>query len=136
MTDAYEVAQSIIVKAEFLYQDKVIDEGMRDYIILSSDNMIDFYEVITDPEKMDDSEAIAQVLEAIGERGSEIDVDEVVANWHKNLLDSLENEMLEYKDLAYEQMVEADKYYRENDLKNDLISRLLSKFSRSYPRNI
>lgn len=77
-----------------------------------------------------------KVLDAIGERGSEIDFNEVVTNWHKNLLDDPENEMLKYKDLAYEQMVEADKYYQENDLKNDLISRLLSKFSKSYPKNI
>lgn len=139
MTDAYDVALSIITQAEDLYQKKVIDEGLRDYVILYSNKIIDFYEIITDPENVASgaySETVAQELEAIGERGSEIDFDEVVTNWHKNLLDDLENEMLEYKDLAYEQMVEADEYYRENDLKNDLISKLLSKFSKSYPKNI
>lgn len=139
MTDAYDVAPSIIAQAESLYQDKVIDEGLRDYVILRSNMMIDFYEIITDPENYTSGaydEAVGQQLEAIGERDSEIDFNEVVTNWHRNLLDDLENEMLEYKDLSYEQMVEADKYYRENDLKNDLINRLLSKFSKSYPRNI
>lgn len=136
MTDAYEVAPNIISEAQALYRDKVIDEGMRDYIILYSNKIIDFYEIITNPKNVEYDPAVAAKLEAIGERGSEIDFNEVVTNWHKNLLDGLENEMLKYKDMAYEQIAEADKYYRENDLKSDLISRLLSRFSKSYPKNI
>jgi len=139
MTDAYEVSQSIVAEAETLYQDKIIDEGYKDYLVLQCNKIIDFYEIITDPENIASgtySETVAKKLEAIGERGAELDINEVITNWHKNLLDDLENEMLEYKDLAYEQMTEADKYYRENDLKNDLISRLLSKFSKTYPKNI
>ena len=64
------------------------------------------------------------------------DLDEIVTNWHRNCIDDLNEEMLSYKKSAYEQMMEADQYYRKHGLKNDLISRLLSKVSEKYPRNI
>ena len=136
MTDAYGVAKELINQAEELYKNNDIDEGFKSYIVLQCQKMVDFYEIITDPKNFAYSEATAKELEAIGQRGSEIDFNEVVTNWHREILDEPNKEMLEYKDLSYSQMEEADRYYRENDLKNDLVSRFLSIFSKSYPKNI
>lgn len=136
LTDAVEVARSLNNEAEKLYQQRVIDKGFRDYVVFQNQKMIDFYEVILDPKNLEDEIKLANKLEAISQRKLDVEFNEVVANWHVECIDDLNEEMLDYKESAYEQMMKADQYYRENNLKNDLISRLLSRFSEKYPKNI
>ena len=136
MSEADELSHSLIDQAEELYKGRVIDEGYKNYIQLRCQMMIDFYEAITDPELLTNETALAKELEAIGRRTSGIDFDEIVTNWHREILDKPNKEMLDYREFAHKQMLEADEFYRENDLKSDLISKLLSKFSKSYPKNI
>lgn len=136
MSEADELSHSLINQAEELYKSRVIDEGFKNYIQLRCQMMIDFYETITDPELLNNETALVKELEVIGQRASGIDFNEIVTNWHREILDEPNKEMLDYRELAHKQMMEADKFYRENDLRNDLTSRLLSKFSKSYPKNI
>ena len=135
LKQAAEVAETIKADAEALYQDGVIDEGFKSYVQAQAQRIIDVYQFLTDPQNTNDKTAYQRFI-AILEKGSDQDFNQIITDWHKNKLDQLNQETQKYRTLAYEQITEADTHYRENDLKNDLITKLLSKITQKYPRNI
>ena len=131
-----DIARETIKKAEQLYNDKFLDEGYKNYLIVYSQRIIDAYELAMNPEKTKNKESFEREIEKIYQKGSNLDFEKIYADWRKNIIDDLNKEVDEYDKISYQQMVEADKYYKDNNLGKDLISRFLSIFSRKYPKNI
>jgi len=131
-----DIARETIKKAEQLYNDKFLDEGYKNYLIVYSQRIIDAYELAMNPEKTKNKESFEREIEKIYQKGSNLDFEKIYADWRKNIIDDLNKKVDEYDKISYQQMGEAAKYYTDNNLDKDLISRFLSVFSKKYPKNI
>jgi len=131
-----DIAKEMIEMAKKLYDDKYIDEGYKNYFVIYFQKVIDTYNLFNDPEKTKNMQVFNRELEKISQRGTELDINQITTNWHKNIIDDLNKKADESNKLFYQQMAEADKHYNDNNLGKDLISRFLSIFSKKYPKNI
>lgn len=80
-------------------------------------------------------------LEKIKEEGDRIaandqDISVLISQWQSQIVDKKRDEWIKFDDISFEQANKANEYYRSHNLGNDMITKLLSKISDRFPRNI
>lgn len=130
-------AKNIIKESKQLYKKNIINKNLNDYFVFESQRLLDLYYLFRKFENKPFDQKATQEFFAILSRQSGLpEAEDIILNWHQNIFDPQSKKMDQYHQLALEQITKSDRYYKDNNLKNDLISRLLSKFFKSYPRNI
>jgi hypothetical protein len=131
------LARNLAAETQNMFDDKIINQNLKDYLDFRTQRLIDAYEFLTDPENKEFTKEKMDKFTSIILREPNLpDLTIIILNWSKQILESIQTDMEKYHQLAFEQFTQADQYYKDNDLKNDLISKILSKFSSKYPKII
>lgn len=131
------LAKNLLEETNQLYKDGVIDADAKTLFDFRNQQLIDVYDFLLNLKgKNPTKEETNKLMVILSRKPGVPDFNTIFQNMNKNIFEPRRKQMDDYHKLAFDQMMIADKYYQDNNLQNDLISLILSKFSKKYPKNI
>jgi hypothetical protein len=127
------IAKIIARDMDQLYQEGKITAELNGYINQRAQNIIDLYGLLDSDLP---TSSITQEAKRIAGRGMDVDFTQIVNNWHKEIIDILNQEYWDKDKQGVDKFIVANQYYTDNKLAKDIISVLLSSIFKKYPKNI
>lgn len=124
------------VQTDRMFEDEMLSELLYQYVKVQATAVTDYYVLIADPEILNNADLFEREMDKITLAKSQVDAMEVIVDWREKIVEPLMEQYSNLNTKSWDAFMIADEYYREHDLKNDPITRVLARFSKSYPRNI